>query len=210
MSLVVKRKHRLQDDEFRDLGSLPIPLDANYGLVVEPRLYLMGGKQDNNAVPLKMDSSGHLFNYQWWGGSTVAVNGTYTDRTAGNTNGIITITPASGDELIPIYGMSKTATKATAGAFEFLIEDSSGEEMGKLAKIANAGANNRLVYNFAPTAAPNTDNAFLGLWYPISGGDRFKVWCKNMANTETFVVRLRFRSLLGSDPTVAATGGTWA
>lgn len=49
------------DYEYRDLGELPIPLDANTGLFTSPFVQMVGGKDANNAVmPFKIDSTGRL------------------------------------------------------------------------------------------------------------------------------------------------------
>lgn len=47
--------------EYRDLTSLPIPLDQQRGMWTKPEIILVGGKDTNDAVqPLKIDTTGRL------------------------------------------------------------------------------------------------------------------------------------------------------
>lgn len=59
-----KRKKQIDEEipyEYRDLTSLPIPLDAQRGMWTKPEIMVVGSKDSNNAVhPLKIDTTGRL------------------------------------------------------------------------------------------------------------------------------------------------------
>jgi hypothetical protein len=191
---------------------LPIPLDANYGLVVEPRIYLMGGKYDNNILPLKTDATGQLYN--WPAGSTVLVEGTFTAGAAGADPGIVEITPATDDELIFMYGEALVGgTKATGGVLWVHIRNASDVNLARFGTYSAAANNIMWIPGLGQdiSASGKRPSMRPGIGTMISGTDKMTVDMYNMANTEVFNVYFRFRSLLGSDPTVTGSAnGVWA
>lgn len=56
-----RMQFRKLDYEYRDLDSIPIPLDADTGVFTSPFVQLIGGLDTNNGVmPFKVDSTGRL------------------------------------------------------------------------------------------------------------------------------------------------------
>ena len=149
--------------------------------------------------------------YNWPAGTTVEINGTFTKSGAGL--GYVDITPASNDQLIFMYGVFRSNTKATAGNMELQLVN--GTQICYVYGRDSVSANEENHYPGTGNAASQNNNYTAGYdeWTRLldsNTSDFMRARLANMANAETFKLILRFRSLLGTAPSTAATGGTWA
>ena len=169
---------------------------------------------DTDGTPHELvDTSGYpILQSTWPGGSTVSVDGTFTKSGAGT--GRVIVTPAPGDELIAMFGRMTWGAKAGAGTVYILMEDTSGNDLIWYSRTQNAGANENLSFfglSNPQDSADDKGGVDIGpLGALVTSTEQFTFEVGNMANTEAFTVRARFRSKLGSTPTITAAGGAWA
>jgi hypothetical protein len=166
-----------------------------------------------------METEGTGMSYgitNWWpAGSTVALEGTFTKDAVG-TDGILQIDLASDDdEAILMYGVIVMGATRAGGADDVTVQynNTSGTTLAKIDVVSmNASEALYLPTAFAD-AAVAVDNAigmrdFHSLL--LSSGDELYIKVAGMANTETFVVRLRFRVRWGSEFTTTPGAGAFA
>jgi len=162
---------------------------------------------------LTPNSEGNLLkHFQWPAGGPRVVAGTFTKITADGT-GAISIRPATGDQLMLLYGMiAAGAVKAAADVLDARISYQTGNvRMAGLASFTiNAGEYCVIPgLGTTPSAGNITDGSRLFL---IEDDEELYINLADMkfATSETFSCRIKFLSLLDTAPTVTAAGGTWA
>jgi hypothetical protein len=149
---------------------------------------------------------------QWWpGGATVSVEGTFTKDAVG-TDGILTITlPSDDDEAIFMYG-TITIGAAKAGGADTMLVVWSGTTVQIESVSMNASEVLNLPTAFADAAVAVANSVGMPDVHQLllTGADGLQITLAGMANTETYIVRLRFRSKTGAALTVTPTAGAFA
>lgn len=172
----------------------------------------------NNVVHELVDTSGNLIGgsagaprYDWPGGTTISVEGTYT-RTGGAGNAVLELVPATGDELILMYGVFRVGG-VKVGVGQGRCEVMSGTQIiATWMRDDNMSANEEdHIPGLGNAANQNNNYTYLASPYQLllTPTETLRFTMNTMANAETFLIKLRFRSITGADPTITPTGGTF-
>jgi hypothetical protein len=151
----------------------------------------------------------------WLGGTTVAVEGTFT-KTGSDGTGYINIDiPSSNDEAIFMYGQFASQTHAGGGdTLTVKHVTTAGDTIAPiLTATVDANQTVNIPSAFADAAVGVGNDISTSTLYQclISGTDRLRVEYEDMkfGTSETFTFYGRFRSRSGKALVVGAPGGTW-
>jgi len=151
----------------------------------------------------------------WPGGCTIEVAGTFTKTVADGT-GYVGISLATGnDEVIFMYG--QFASQTHAGGGDALNVGFSTEARQLIAYIAQVTVDANQTVNLptaeadATVAVGNSIGMHTIYQRLVTGTDQMRVGFADMkfATSETFTLRLKFRSKTGAALTVTPSEGTW-
>jgi hypothetical protein len=168
---------------------------------------------DAGGTPHELVGTNGFMKMDTFSATVMTVEGTFTKDAVGTT-GAVGVIPASGDELMLMYGavIIGAARATTTGDFQVDIANTGDDFLSRLFEVTGAvSADERfLPFPFLGTATASaaalpssTDINQMR----ITGTDKLLITLLTMANTETFDFRLRLLSKNGVDPTLEATAG---